>query len=284
MARARNIKPGFFQNDLLGELEPLARLFFIGLWTIADFKGCLEFRPKKIKAQLLPYDNCDLEELAINLERSGFIRNYSVQGQRYIKIVNFERHQNPHKNEREAGSLCPDFSENDNSIKELSKDGTTRDKNGTAPADSLFLNPSSLIPDTATRDKPDRAPRFDAQAHLLSIGVPESVANDWLAVRKTKRAATTLTAIEGIERECVKAGLTLTEGITLCCERGWQSLKADWVTNTGQGSPPRPPNRDQLRTIAAQTRLSDIFHDDGTLKDQNADNRTIDAFAPRLLG
>jgi len=81
MARARNIKPGFFQNDELGDLDPITRLLFIGMWTIADFKGCIEYRPKRIKAQLLPYDDCDIEQLASNLDLSGFIAIYSVQGQ-----------------------------------------------------------------------------------------------------------------------------------------------------------------------------------------------------------
>ena len=90
MARARNIKPSFFQNEELGDLDPVARLFFIGLWTIADYRGCVEFRPKRLKVQLLPYDECNTETLANNLERSGFIRFYSVCGQRYLKITNFE--------------------------------------------------------------------------------------------------------------------------------------------------------------------------------------------------
>ena len=44
MARARNIKPGFFTNDELGELSPLARLAFIGLWGQADFNGNMNCR------------------------------------------------------------------------------------------------------------------------------------------------------------------------------------------------------------------------------------------------
>lgn len=154
MARSRNIKPAFFQNDILGELEPLARLLFIGMWTLADFKGCLGNRPKKLKAQILPYDNCDVGKLTTNLEQSGFIAIYSVEDQSYIKILNFSRHQNPHKNEREAGSDIPDFTEelqtkglHDIAINR-DKDGTNRDKDGTARADSLFLIPSSLIPDS----------------------------------------------------------------------------------------------------------------------------------------
>jgi len=151
MARARNIKPSFFQNEELGELAPLERLAFIGMWTIADFKGCIEFRPKRLKVQILPYDECDFELIANNLEKSRFISTYSVQGQRYIKIINFEKHQNPHKNERESGSEIPDISFRDDLINknnDLENIENNRDKNGTARADSLLLNPSTLIPDS----------------------------------------------------------------------------------------------------------------------------------------
>ncbi len=156
MARSRNIKPAFFQNDILGELDPLARLLFIGMWTLADFKGCLEHRPKKIKAQILPYDNCDVEKLTINLEQSGFIAIYSVNDQSYIKILNFSKHQNPHKNERDAGSEFPDITEalQTKELQDIAinrdKNGTTRDFDGTTRADSLLLIPSTLIPDSLT--------------------------------------------------------------------------------------------------------------------------------------
>lgn len=146
MARARNIKPKFFQNDELGELHPLARLLFIGMWTISDFRGCLEFRPKRIKTQLLPYDDCDIEQLSNALDKSGFISIYSVQGQRYAKIIKFERHQTPHKNERDAGSDIPDIGEKDSEIIELKKDEINLDKDGTTHAESLFPLPESLNP------------------------------------------------------------------------------------------------------------------------------------------
>lgn len=155
MARARNIKPGFFQNDDLGELDPIARLLFIGMWTICDFKGCLEFRPKRIKAQILPYDNCCIEELTNNLDKSGFVSIYSVLGQRYIKIINFERHQNPHKNEREAGSDIPDIDKKDIEIKEIEKIEINPDKDGSDRADSLILIPEPLIPIPSAKKRAD---------------------------------------------------------------------------------------------------------------------------------
>jgi hypothetical protein len=154
MARARNIKPSFFQNEELGELSPLTRLAFIGMWTIADFKGCIEFRPKRLKVQLMPYDDCNFEQIANDLDKSGLIAIYSVRGQRYIKIINFEKHQNPHKNERESGSDIPDITEKDNEINDLSKDGNNRDKNGTDRADSLNPLPDSLIPSSDSTSLP----------------------------------------------------------------------------------------------------------------------------------
>lgn len=153
MARSRNIKPAFFLNTDLSEVDPLARLAFIGLWTLADFKGCLECNIKRIKAQILPYDECDFNLLMNNLEQFRFIRYYNVQGKRYIKIPNFEKHQNPHKNEREAGSDIPDISEKDNEIIEMNKDGTKPDFIGTTRADSLLLIPDSLNIDSVSAEK-----------------------------------------------------------------------------------------------------------------------------------
>lgn len=105
MARARNIKPSFFTNDTLAEVDPLGRLLFQGLWCIADREGRLEDRPKRIKAELLPYDNCDVDALLGDLNRLGFILRYAVDGQRFIQVVNFTKHQNPHV--KEAASQIP---------------------------------------------------------------------------------------------------------------------------------------------------------------------------------
>lgn len=148
MARARNIKPGFFVDDRIGELESLARLLFIGMWTLADYRGCLEYRPKALKVQILPYDECDIELLVIALEKSGLIAIYTVGERRYIKVTNFERHQNPHKNERESGSEIPDIPKTYIKSVYLEKIEINLEQDGSARADSPFLIPPSLIPES----------------------------------------------------------------------------------------------------------------------------------------
>lgn len=152
MARARNIKHAFFMNDDLAERNcPLGRLLFIGLWTLADYKGELEWRAGKIKAQLLPYDECDIKQLAINLDKSGFIRFYSDGDRVLLNIPNFEKHQNPHKNEKAGGSDVPNYTEAMRQVIDLTTltinrdlSGLNQDRSHTNPADSLILNPDSL--------------------------------------------------------------------------------------------------------------------------------------------
>lgn len=105
MARVRLIKPGFFTNDALGALQPAARLLFAGLWLLADREGRLEDRPKRIKAQILPYDRIDVDKLLTVLHEAGFVVRYEAAGDSYIQITNFTKHQQPHY--KEVASIIP---------------------------------------------------------------------------------------------------------------------------------------------------------------------------------
>lgn len=102
MARARNIKPGLFKNELLAERSPAVRLLFVGLWTLADREGRIEDRPKRIKLELFPYDNCDIDEMLSQLEQDGFIERYQVASKSVILICNFLKHQTPHGTEKDS--------------------------------------------------------------------------------------------------------------------------------------------------------------------------------------
>ena len=125
MKRTRQINPGFFTNDELADITPLGRLLFAGLWVIADREGRLEDRPKKIKAEILPYDNCDVDDLLNQLQTAGFIKRYKVDIPRtdqgntmdtpkadvgIIQVVNFTKYQHPHRNES-ASTLPPPTAE-----------------------------------------------------------------------------------------------------------------------------------------------------------------------------
>jgi hypothetical protein len=107
MARARNIKPSFFKNELLGQADPLLGMLFISLWTLADKAGRLEDRPLRIKAETFPYrDGIDINSYLTELVSLGFIDRYEANGLKIIEVVNFTKHQTPHSTEKVSELPC----------------------------------------------------------------------------------------------------------------------------------------------------------------------------------
>ncbi|MGY4533621.1 hypothetical protein ACVW0Y_002753 [Pseudomonas sp. TE3786] len=102
MPRSRNIKPAFFKNEKLADLDAFDRLLFVGLWCLADREGRLENRPKRIKIELFPCDGYDVESGIVALEQAGFIERYGVGSCAVIHVVNFSKHQRPHGTEKDS--------------------------------------------------------------------------------------------------------------------------------------------------------------------------------------
>lgn len=141
MARARNLKPGFFKNEELADGGPYVQLLFAGLWTLADRKGRLEDRPRRIKAEVLPYYEGDIDPFIEKLASAGFILRYERDGNNYIQIINFEKHQTPH------------FKEADSTIPAPGKTSASPGNSGTSRADSLNPPTDSLNPPTSQQPR-----------------------------------------------------------------------------------------------------------------------------------
>jgi hypothetical protein len=112
MARIRNIKPEFFDDEGLGALSLGARLCFIGLWTQADRAGRLEDRPVRLKVRLFPFDDAiSVETLIDELVGEGCVVRYRVQSKPYLFIPKFSEHQ--YLSKREPESTIPSIDESD---------------------------------------------------------------------------------------------------------------------------------------------------------------------------
>ncbi len=119
---------------------------------MADRDGRLEYRPKRIKAEVLPYDECDIEKLLGQLADKSFLQLYCVNNQYYVEILNFRKHQNCHI--KEAASTIPAPDEHQTSTRRAP------DEHGASPSDSLLLIPDSGFPLTdSPLLKPEKAAR-----------------------------------------------------------------------------------------------------------------------------
>lgn len=82
----------------------------------------------------------------------------------------------------------------------------------------------------ASSAKPKKAAKSKAGEPPKPTDVAEQTWSDFLALRKIKKAPLTPTALTQITNAAAKAGYTLEAALQMCCERGWQAFRADWVT------------------------------------------------------
>jgi hypothetical protein len=108
--RIRTIKPEFFNHEGIFDAEhetnlPL-RLAFIGLWCAADREGRFRWEPRRLKTQIMPYDDCDFSRVLDALMTRGFIVKYASTTGEFGVIPTFSKHQVI--NNRERHSELPD--------------------------------------------------------------------------------------------------------------------------------------------------------------------------------
>ena len=148
MARIRTIKPEFWGDEKMAALDPLTRLVFLGLISLADDRGRLLDNVKFLDGQLFPVsdESCagPLDTLAALLR----IQRYtSESGQSLIQIVNWRRHQKVDKPSKYSLPAPPGWS-----------DESSRDTREALATDSRETRAPTydLRPTTSDQRPPDR--------------------------------------------------------------------------------------------------------------------------------
>lgn len=107
--RIRTIKPEFYKHESLYDLEeetgmPI-RLAFTGLWGSSDREGRFKWKPRRLKAEILPYDDLDFSRVLDAFATRGLVVKYTLNGEDFGYIPSFLKHQVI--NNRETASTLP---------------------------------------------------------------------------------------------------------------------------------------------------------------------------------
>lgn len=103
--------------------------------------------------------------------------------------------------------------------------------------------------------EPSIEPLKRESAGAPPLDIPASLLVDFLVVRKAKRAGPlTATAIAGLQREADKAGISLADAVTACCEYGWQSFNAQWYAERTNGKPSAAAPINKQEALEARNR------------------------------
>jgi len=94
MPRIRTIKPEFWGDEKLAPMEPLDRLVFLGLISLADDAGRLLDNVKTIDGFLFPETDDTSRGSLERLAAAGRLQRYrSPSGQKIIQIIGWSKHQ-----------------------------------------------------------------------------------------------------------------------------------------------------------------------------------------------
>lgn len=63
---------------------------------------------------------------------------------------------------------------------------------------------------------------------LADFGITGQLADDFVVLRKAKKAPITETALKGYQSEADKAGISICEAVAIAIKRNWQGFNADW--------------------------------------------------------
>jgi hypothetical protein len=111
MARDRKLSSDFWTWEAIIDCAPMIRLLFLGLQNFADDFGVQPLRPRTIRMQVLPGDAIDNDQVRAMIEElvaRGLVRVYSVEGQEYLAIVDWERLHRIGKRARRRYPAAPD--------------------------------------------------------------------------------------------------------------------------------------------------------------------------------
>ena len=237
MARTRSLKPQFFKNDLLAECQPLARLLFSGLWCMADAEGRLEYRPLRVKAEVLPYDHCDVDQLVDELEQRGFVRRYTVDDVTILVIPKFLDHQRPHPKEPTESFPTEENATAGNKFdRAVNKSGTAGNKFVRAVYDCASypspFNPSPSNPSVMEPDKSAALPKRQPQKDSISWDSFEG----WQGITDTDRDAWLIAyPAAALTTELAKAGEWLKSNPTKSKKSNWRKFLTGWLTRCQDG-------------------------------------------------
>ena len=164
MTRIRTVKPDLFKHEDLYEAEmtshlPL-RMAFIALFSCCDREGRFCWRPRRLKIEMLPYDDVDMTQILDALVIHGFIKKYQCSGEWYGCITSWLRHQRV--NQREPESEIPSILDAVSCERSEGCGETPVTPCGLSPVDSVaVLTPkvlvSSRVYDTSEIDEKGQA-------------------------------------------------------------------------------------------------------------------------------
>lgn len=176
---------------------------------------------------IFSYVNCEepnSDDLIVDIAFSSIKASLKRDLKKWEKQVEQRRQAGIASAKKRAERKSTSVNERSNSFNETQRN----------PTDSVSdnVNDSVSVSDSDNKDLiVADAPKFNFKNELLSLGVDKEVLDDWLTVRKKKKASNTKTALKSLLTEIKKSGLMVNDAIEYAASKSWSGFKASWYFN-----------------------------------------------------
>jgi hypothetical protein len=93
----------------------------------------------------------------------------------------------------------------------------------------FFLDASTMLAVSLQDAIPETERETERETKYIPP-IPKDLLDEWMKIRRKKKAGdVTEIVYNSIKREADKAGWTVEQAITRCCERSWVGFEAEWV-------------------------------------------------------
>lgn len=231
MARRRMIDPNIWQSEDFSKLSLLAKLLFIGMFSLSDDEGKGRAKPVYLKSVVFPYDDgmrlIDVEKALLEIGSNMSVTFYAHDGNDYYKMDNWRKWQrvekpqpsqipDPSTDNANHSGIIPELVENDSCLKE--KKGKEEKEKGKEEKPKGSAAGKEKTHPPLPEDFPER----------FSLYLQEKI-RDWLQYKAERKDFYLLTGqkklLTKIENEVKKHGeASVGNVIDLSIERGWQGI------------------------------------------------------------
>ena len=194
-----------------------------------DSKGLIDQLPDEIAGRLFKHifayvndENPISDELILNIAFEP------IKNQLKRDLVKWS---NQTDQRRQAGLKSAEIRKrNATSVNERSISSTDNVNVSVSVNDSVSDN----VTDSVILLKKETKSIFSFEMSLLDYGFDRQLVEDWLKVRKTKKATNTETAFKNFIAELEQRTCNINEVLEICVEKSWSGFKWSWIDNLKQ--------------------------------------------------
>ena len=248
----RILREGILSSERIARLKWPEEVFYRRLMSVVDDYGRYYATPMLLRAACYPQQlnvvsDSDIEKWLTKCVEAALVRVYPAQdGKRYVELLDFKQ-QVRAKVSKFPQMLCTCTAD----------DKQTGIKCAACAHLDVFEGVSVSGGVSEDGDEDDKRARKKSSIDRPP-DVMEETWDDFLALRSAKKAPVTKTAIDKIDKEAGKAGISLQAALEECCARGWTGFKADWLADKGKhpvnGQPYEAPweraSRERMQALA----------------------------------